>query len=121
MIENFEVAPFEPYAPLAGITLQAGQRVLGGQRMSMVPERVVLWLRQGGRCFYCDEPMVISTGPYQRKKPVPLRSMTIDHILPREIDRTRKGPKVAACFSCNTTRGSMLAHEFVLLRFGANR
>lgn len=113
MIRNFETAPFPPFTPLAGLTLNAGQRVLGGAGQP-APQRLVLWLRQGGRCFYCDDPMII-VPRYPKGAPANPRSMTIDHVCPRQQDRSRTGPQVAACFECNTRRGAMPAHEFLLL------
>jgi hypothetical protein len=68
--------------------------------------RVILFERQGGRCFYCDQPMRMGTAKAGR--PCPPDMLTIDHII---LGKPR--PVVAACFACNSERGHLPAHEYV--------
>ena len=107
-MQAFKTAPFPPYPLLAGITLADGKALLGG-KSGDAPDAIVLWLRQGGRCFYCDHPMIQIKGP----GPHPPHAMTVDHIVTRTSKRGRAGPKVAACRRCNGRRGNKPAHEFI--------
>jgi hypothetical protein len=70
--------------------------------------RVILFERQGGRCFYCDVPMRFVTQKHGR--PTPPDMLTVDHII---IGKPR--PVVAACFACNSERGHLPAHEYVMI------
>lgn len=112
MIRGFEHAPFPPLGVLAGRTLAECKTILGGDGRP-VPDKLALWLRQGGSCFYCDTPMMVRKHiDGMARDPA---SFTIDHILTREQDPSRHGPKVAACYRCNTSRGTLPAHEFILI------
>lgn len=110
MILNFETSPFTPFELLVGKSLAEGKRVLGGGRQAA--DALVLWLRQGGRCFYCDDPMVAQDRC--AGQPTNPRSVTIDHLFTRS-NGGREGPKVQACYECNTSRGDMPAHEFIMV------
>lgn len=68
---------------------------------------------QGGRCFYCDEPMVLH-GPFNTPT-----TATRDHILPRSarspLTARLNAISVAACLKCNSERGRLPAHEYMLI------
>jgi hypothetical protein len=98
------------FAILAGLSLNEGKAALRAQGWSGT-DRDVLFYRQRGKCFYCGCQMT-----KKRRAPgteVNPRSLTVDHILTRSMGG-REGPKVAACYDCNSRRGDMPAHEFVM-------
>jgi 5-methylcytosine-specific restriction endonuclease McrA len=80
--------------------------------------RFVLFCRQDGCCFYCEQPMAM--GSHRND---PLRA-TIDHLQPLSERGSRSMEnEVAACFGCNNARGTMpWLVFFCLLRMrGANK
>lgn len=74
-------------------------------------DREVLFYRQKGKCFYCSCQM---TKKRRRPGAVDPRSLTVDHIMTRAMGG-RSGPKVGACYDCNTRRGDMPAHDFLMV------
>jgi len=63
--------------------------------------RFLLFCRQEGICFYCEQPMTMRS---HRKDP--LRA-TIDHLQPLSQGGSRSMEnEVAACFGCNNARGT---------------
>lgn len=113
-------APFTPDPRLAGKSLIECQCIIGGQKpgAGKSTEITALWHRQGGRCFYCDRPMV-QVRRRAGESALP-HSVTIDHILTRSHGG-RAGPKVAACFECNMLRGDLPAHDFLLVMVARDR
>lgn len=111
MIKNFETAPFPPFAPLVGKSLAEGKRIIGGN--SLAPDSLVLWLRQGGRCFYCDEPTI----DFKRigNEPFPERAFTIDHVHTRRHHGERGRILVGACHRCNQLRHTTPAGDFIVM------
>ena len=74
----------------------------GGSGRSKAQKRLLLWRRQRGLCAICSLP-------------VPLRSSTIDHFIPR----SKGGPNVYANLrvthgKCNQTRGASMDDVFVV-------
>ncbi len=58
-------------------------------------KRKQLYQEQGGRCFYCDEPIT-------------LEQSTFDHKIPQSRGgKDGKYNLVIACFPCNKERGTM--------------
>jgi len=58
--------------------------------------------RQGGKCFWCHEPMLLVAHWEGEQHP---RLMTADHVHPcRWGGRTNPDNIVAACYECNHTR-----------------
>jgi hypothetical protein len=78
-----------------------------------VSDREVLWRMSGGRCFWCDEPMLLRSSPFHA------RFMTCDHINVRGSKLPRTNCKVAACRECNIERGCLPADQY--WRVWANR
>lgn len=66
-----------------------------------------LWSRQSGRCFYCDGFMRLIK---QNGRPRP-DMCTIDHVN-RAVSTNLV---VAACYRCNTERGHLPAHEYIMV------
>ena len=68
--------------------------------------RVVLWVRSGGLCHWCREPMSFTSGKRH--------SMTIDHVTPRSKGgRSNLRNTVACCHACNSRKGSLDAAVFM--------
>lgn len=97
------------YAMLAGLSMHEGKAVLRAMRWD-ASDREVLFYRQKGKCFYCGCQMT-----KKRRKPgaVDPRSLTVDHVMTRRMGG-RDGPKVGACYDCNTRRGDLPAHDFLM-------
>ena len=70
------------------------------------------WL-QNGKCFYCHEMLMISK--HEKGVPSPRKMITVDHIVPVSVGGKKKSLIVAACYRCNTKRGSMPWLDFVAL------
>ena len=73
--------------------------------------RYELSKKQGGLCYYCEEPM-------KRKGP---KACTLDHLIP--LSRGGKDIKrncVAACFTCNQAKGDLTFAEIDKLFEGAD-
>lgn len=98
----------------------------------MSVKRPDLWAKQGGRCFYCKQPMKEHDGvPFKYGyKPDP-RLATLDHIIPRSALRSiglegegREGNLVYSCYSCNQVKGAempvgeIIVGNYVLTDFG---
>lgn len=70
-----------------------------------------MFVKQGGRCFYCHEQMIIvhRRNVQMSRQPRDPRECTIEHL----VDRTHPqrglipGRLVAACHQCNQERGRM--------------
>lgn len=81
--------------------------------------RFVLFCRQGGCCFYCDQQMVMKGN---RTEP---RRATIDHLQPLSQGGPRRiENEVAACFGCNNARGTipwLVFYCLVQARIATNR
>ncbi len=74
------------------------------QHVTDALRRMLLFVEQDGRCFYCTEPM--ETPPYLG--PVPPSAVTLEHLEPRSHGGKRRYPnEVAACRACNQARGIM--------------
>ena len=68
--------------------------------------RLVLWMRSGGLCHYCRNPMSFTID-----KP---HSLTIDHVIPRSKGgRNTLKNTVAACRTCNQAKADKDASEFL--------
>lgn len=74
-----------------------------------------LFHEQGGRCYYCNEPMLLT------KSYKPLKRATLDHIVPLSQGGAFAPTAncVAACSSCNGKRGTGDARLFMLKMQGA--
>jgi hypothetical protein len=70
-----------------------------------------LWYRQKGRCFYCDR-MMHTRRPSMGKAADGLLC-TVDHIA-RDVAHNLT---VGACLDCNGERGSLPAHEYIMVHF----
>lgn len=70
-----------------------------------------LWYCQKGRCFYCDR-LMHTRRPGMGRVSDPLLC-TVDHIA-RDVDPTLV---VGACVECNTERGNLPAHEYIMVHF----
>lgn len=63
--------------------------------------------KQFGLCFWCGRP---------------LRSATLDHVVPKSKGGTLgQGNAVAACLQCNAEKGDRSAEEFVRAKLAAFR
>lgn len=69
--------------------------------------RALLHRRQGGICFYCEQPMTLALY-------TPL-SVTRDHMVPLSRGGGVLGARniVGACWSCNALKGDRTAAEFL--------
>lgn len=85
------------------------RQVKGGNKRSK-RQLILLFQRQEGRCYYCNQLMVLSLEEPRRHQPMnPLRA-TLEHLDDRWSDQRGKSPetyrRVAACWKCNTDRGN---------------
>lgn len=101
----------ELYDVLAGLSMAEGRAALRARGYSGT-DSDVLFYRQRGKCFYCGCQMTKRLR--LRGEPTNPKSLTVDHILTRRMGG-RMGPKVGACFGCNSRRGDMPAHDFLLV------
>lgn len=70
--------------------------------------RARLYNKQRGRCFYCDRKChmakIVTGGEYPD-------AFTVDHVnRPYSLKLV-----VGACYACNTERGHLPAHEYVMV------
>jgi hypothetical protein len=73
--------------------------------------------RQGGLCFWCNQPMVLTRAEPNVDDP---RLMTADHHIPRYAGGvTRPGNIVAACYGCNNSRNIETNHTKIGTTFTA--
>lgn len=90
---------------------------------------LVLWEREGGRCYWCDAGcIVVGAG---QSGAIPALAATIDHLVPsshkRVVERTegkgRHHPDlcVLACHRCNNQRGARRVLKFVEELYGKDR
>lgn len=71
---------------------------LNSRKARLIRER--LFMKQGGFCFYCLEPMDMAT-PIQTHP----RRGTLDHIVPRSRGGTNVlSNLVLACYNCNRSK-----------------
>lgn len=71
-------------------------------------KRTALFKAQGGRCFWCQQPMVLG-GRQNRPE-----FATLDHVIPKAHGgRNTWQNLVCACRRCNSTRGTKPPDEFV--------
>jgi 5-methylcytosine-specific restriction endonuclease McrA len=60
--------------------------------------------KQKGRCYYCEQQMIVGgIGP---------RAATRDHVVSRAHGGKTHRNVVAACRRCNSHKGTMTEHEF---------
>lgn len=65
-----------------------------------------LFEKQGGKCCYCDRPMVIMPRGRNMNR---LDAATLEHLRTgRRKGWTRRGEMAAACHECNQMRGSAM-------------
>lgn len=60
-----------------------------------------LYHRQGGKCFYCSQPIQLVPWSHQGNKPL---GYTKDHFFAKSKGFTLKGNMVLACYPCNTEK-----------------
>ena len=78
-------------------------------------KRYRIWQEQGGKCFYCDNPMWV----IGYHKPGALNTMaTTEHILPPKLGgaRRHRSNLVCSCSKCNRTRGQIPHETFIKIR-----
>lgn len=68
-----------------------------------------MWRRQRGRCFYCDR--LTHTRPPRKGRATDPLMMTVDHVNRVHSEKLAVG----ACFACNTERGHLPAHEYIMV------
>lgn len=76
--------------------------------------------REGGACFYCDEPVSMEARVYLSTDFKLARlngAATVDHIIPQSRGGgDTMGNIVCACLECNTERGDMPAVDFLYMK-----
>lgn len=83
---------------------------------SKVRQRVNVYRRENGRCFYCDDPVSLET--HTPGVPFPHHMATVDHIIPKCEGGTRSERNaVCACWRCNNKRGNMPADQFLIMMY----
>lgn len=65
---------------------------------SIKPARYFIWNLTGGKCFYCDVPVLIY-------------NFTIDHVVPASKGGKGRENKVPSCHRCNNKKGNRLPTE----------
>ena len=78
-------------------------------------KRYRMWQEQGGKCFYCHNPMWV----VGKHKTGALNTMaTTEHILPPKQggSRRQRSNLVCSCSKCNRTRGQILHEKFIEIR-----
>jgi len=78
-------------------------------------KRFRMWEKQGGKCFYCHNPMWV----IGFHKPGTLNSMaTTEHILPPKLggSRRQRSNLVCTCSKCNRSRGQISHKKFIEIR-----
>lgn len=65
-----------------------------------IQNRIKIREKQGGRCCYCLQPMVLSDKPPHRQ---PRNAETLEHLRPQQSRQHR-----FACKRCNEERGGMV-------------
>ena len=78
-------------------------------------KRYRIWQEQGGKCFYCHNPMWV----IGFHNPGALNTMaTIEHILPPKLGGARRAREnlVCSCSKCNRTRGQIPHQTFIKIR-----
>jgi 5-methylcytosine-specific restriction endonuclease McrA len=74
--------------------------------------RQFLFDREGGKCFYCDQPVRM----WWNGRATPRDGATIDHIIPKSRRGIlAEGNVVLACFACNTARGDIPAVDYLFM------
>lgn len=73
--------------------------------------------REGGLCFYCDEPVSLNVRNVPGS-PFPPYMATLDHIIPKcEGGERNEENSVCACWRCNNKRGTMPADQFLTMMY----
>jgi len=76
--------------------------------------------REGGRCFYCDRPVILmESGATRPPSGIVdgLRIATIDHIVPRAHGGLTKLENiVCACYHCNHQKHDRSAYAFLAFK-----
>ncbi|WP_318013630.1 HNH endonuclease [Mesorhizobium sp. BR-1-1-8] len=79
--------------------------------------RHLRWLmfgQQDGRCFYCDELMLLS---FAQRDNIWSRTATLEHLVRRaDGGSSTRGNLVCACRECNQKRGDIPWEEYRALR-----
>jgi 5-methylcytosine-specific restriction endonuclease McrA len=91
--------------PLLGGSLDLSEFLFGSDRSVLAPFRALLWEFQGGRCFYCENPIRTATP-------------AVDHFIPWSRYPLDLGHNlVLADERCNTWKSDMLASPEHLARW----
>lgn len=80
-------------------------RLIKGQRLR-------LFLKQGGRCFYCDRQMIMAERAPKRWRGL---MCTRDHVIARSVTKPPgvRNRIVGACQKCNVEKDTRSAYEFM--------
>lgn len=74
----------------------------------MLSQRTLAFIDQLGKCYFCELPMVLPTGPKQTK-----RTATWDHLTPRcRGGKNGKFNKKLVCFKCNKDKAHLTEQEY---------
>lgn len=77
-----------------------------------------LRVRQGGKCCYCEKPMVRFKGKYPAGGP-PANAETVEHLRRRADGGTNRRDNLAlACHDCNQSRGNVDWLTYKSLKMG---
>lgn len=80
--------------------------------MSFTGLRHFLFEREHGRCFWCDQEVIL----HWPQISTPDNGATMDHIIPKsQGGQTNESNLVCACYRCNRTRRTMKAEEFAIV------
>lgn len=89
---------------------------------SRAVQRQELFLKQNGRCYWCQEPMTPTLPTRTRTDPpYPKTMCTLDHVVnkldPRRHQRPRSDEvrRVAACLACNEDRSLTAQRNFICI------
>ncbi len=79
-------------------------------RTEVSRQRVLRWIQQGGKCYYCRCDTILLEPVARRKEPLPGNAATLEHLRSRWHPDRREKPKpgeirhVMACNRCNAER-----------------
>ncbi|MBY5801532.1 HNH endonuclease [Rhizobium leguminosarum] len=81
-----------------------------------IQNRIKIREKQGGRCCYCLQPMVLSDKPPHKQ---PRNAETLEHLRRRSDDGRNNRDNIAlACKRCNEERGGMVWPLYTSYRRG---